>query len=93
MSCHLHDFPHWLERPKEVLGFIVQRCVHDAGGHGVEADTFFCVLDCQAPSDCVQAPLRNHRNRGLFAGEGLIDKRRRYGHNVARFLFQHLFHT
>ena len=66
--------------------------VNDAGGYGVEADAFFCVLDCETPDHCVQAPLRNHRNRGIYAGDWLIYKRRRDAHNVPRFLFQHLLH-
>ena len=37
-------------------------------------------------------PLRNHRNRGIHAGDRLIRKRRGDAHNVPRFLFQHLFH-
>ena len=71
----------------------MQWCIHNAGGYGVEADTFFCVLDCKTPDYSIQAPLRNHRNRGIHAGDWLISKRRRDAHNVPRFLFQHLFHS
>ena len=45
--CYVRYFSHWLQRLKKVLGFtLVHWCVHDARGYGVEADTFFCVLDC-----------------------------------------------
>jgi len=86
------DFAHGLEGPKMLLWIIlVQWCVHDAGGYGVEADAFFCVLDGETAGHCIQAALRHHRNGGLFAGKRLIDQRRGYGHNISRFLFQHLF--
>jgi hypothetical protein len=54
---YVDDFPHWLECPQRVLGIIlVQGCVHDAGGDGVEADTFSCILDCETADHCIQAP-------------------------------------
>src|SRR6516162_10089026 len=54
------------ELPSTIL---VQRCVHDARGYGVEADIFFCVLDCQAPGHSIQASFRDHRNRGIYPGD------------------------
>jgi hypothetical protein len=54
---YLHDFPHWLEFLQRFLGIsLVQWRVDDAGGYGVEADAFSCVLDCETPDHCVQAP-------------------------------------
>src|SRR5438876_1722355 len=87
------DLPHWLQGLKKVLGIIlVQRCVHDAGGDRVEADTFFCVLDCETSGHRIQAALRNHRNRGIDAGDGIIGKRSGDRHDVPGLLFEHLFH-
>jgi hypothetical protein len=40
----------------------------------------------------IQASLGHHRNRSIYAGEGLIRKRRGDAHNVSRFLFQHLLY-
>jgi hypothetical protein len=70
----------------------VQWCFDDARGYGIEAATFFCVLDCKTPGHGIQAPFRNHRNRGIFAGDWLIRKRPCDAHNIPRFLFQHLLH-
>src|ERR1700689_2977331 len=90
---YLHDFSHWLKLLENVLGIIlVQGCIHDAGGHSIEADAFFCVLDGETPGQRIQAPFRHHRNGGLFVDKRLIDKRSRYGYNVPRLLFQHLVH-
>jgi hypothetical protein len=71
----------------------VHWCVHDARGYGVKADTLFCVLDCETPDHRVQAPLCNHRNRAVYAGDWLIGKRRSDAHNASRSPFQHLFHS
>ena len=88
------DLSHGLQGPKMLLGIIlVQWCVHDAGGHGVEADTFLCVLDCEASRHRIQPPFRDHRNRGIDASDGVIGERAGDGHNVARLLLQHLFHS
>jgi hypothetical protein len=39
---YLYDFPNWLPCLKRFLGTIlVQWCVHDARGYGVEPDIFF----------------------------------------------------
>jgi hypothetical protein len=55
---YLHDFPHGLEFLQRILGIIlVQWRVDDTGGYGVEADAFFCVLDCETPDHCIQALL------------------------------------
>src|SRR6266487_933542 len=45
---YIRDSPHGLQRLEKLLGItLMQRRVHDAGGYGVEANTFFCVLDCE----------------------------------------------
>src|SRR5258708_38955917 len=61
------------------------------GGYGVETNTFFCVLDCEAPGHRIQASLRHHRNRSIYAGDGLIRKRRGDIHNVPDFFFNICF--
>lgn len=54
---YLYDFPHGLKLLENVLRIIlVHGCVHDAGGHRVEADTVFCVLDGETPGQRIQAP-------------------------------------
>src|SRR6202020_449672 len=51
-------FPIGLKRPTRVPGIIfVQWSVHDAGGCSVEADTVFCVFDCETSGYCIQASL------------------------------------
>ena len=61
-----HDSSHWLQSLKKVLGIVlVHWCVHNAGSYGVEADPFFCILDCETPGHRIQASFRNHRNRAI----------------------------
>jgi hypothetical protein len=67
--------------------------VHDARGYGVEADSFFGIFDCKTPGHRIQAPLRNHRNRAIYASDRLIGTRRGHAHNAPGFLFQHLLHS
>jgi hypothetical protein len=53
---YLHDLPQWLPCLRRTLGIVLmQGCIHNARAHGVEADTFFCILDCETPDHCVQA--------------------------------------
>src|SRR5437870_4132470 len=56
------------------------------------AGTFFYVLDCETSGHRIQAVLRNHRNRGIDAGDGIIGKRSGDRHDVPGLLFEHLFH-
>src|SRR5580658_196336 len=76
-----------------VAGIIlVHRRIHFAGGYGIKANAVFCILNCQILCCCIQATLRNHRNRAIYARNWPIGKRRSDAHNASRFLFQHLFH-
>ena len=51
-----HHFSHRLQSLREFLGvMVVHWCVHNARSHGVEADTFFCILNCETSRHSIQA--------------------------------------
>ena len=71
---HVRYFPHWIRFLKRAPGIIlVQWRVHDSGGYGVKADTFFCILDCETAYTFVAHRLdlmRVLRERSLEKGVG-----------------------
>jgi hypothetical protein len=81
---YVSNLPHWLQLLKEFLGIIrVHRRIHHARGYSVEADIVFCILNREAPNDCVQASLSDHRDRAIYAEDRLIGKRRRDAYDVS----------
>ena len=90
---HLDDLAEWRQPLRRIARIIlVHRRVDDSGGHSVETDTVFCIFHGETAHHGIQAAFGNHRKRGVYAGDGLVDERRRDAHDVPRSLLEHLFH-
>src|SRR4030095_12876697 len=77
MSFTATILPHRLQSLRKFLGImLVQWCVHNTKSYGFEADTFFCILDCEAPNHRIQASFRDHRKRAVVSGSDHSDSYR-----------------
>ena len=90
---YVNDLSGWRSGGRARFVVLVQGRGHDARSHGVEANTLACIFDCQAPCNRIQAALRHHRNRCMYASDRLISERSCDAYHAPRPLLQHLFHS